>query len=66
MDSEQDIGVIGKAVNIPLRTRPDTDLIKIHNQNTNTNAMNNLVNKPNDNVDVVSDEYDSDSKENEQ
>ncbi|CAF4894256.1 unnamed protein product, partial [Rotaria socialis] len=53
-------------VNIPLRTRPDTDLIKIHNQNTNTNAMNNLVNKPNDNVDVVSDEYDSDSKENEQ
>ncbi|CAF4713645.1 unnamed protein product, partial [Rotaria sp. Silwood1] len=61
LDDEQDIGVIGKAVNIPLRTRAETDLTKIQN----TNTINNNLNKPNDNVDMISDEYDSDSKENE-
>ncbi|CAF4151263.1 unnamed protein product [Rotaria sp. Silwood2] len=60
-DDEQDIGVIGKAVNIPLRIRPEIDLTKIQN----TNTIHNNLNKPNDNVDMISDEYDSDSKENE-
>ncbi|CAF0896649.1 unnamed protein product [Rotaria sordida] len=61
LNDEQDIGIIGKAVNIPLRTRPETDITKIQN----TNTMNKNINKPNDNVDMISDEYDSDSKENE-
>ncbi|CAF0889942.1 unnamed protein product [Rotaria sordida] len=61
LNDEQDIGIIGKAVNIPLRTRAETDITKIQN----TNTMNKNINKPNDNVDMISDEYDSDSKENE-
>jgi hypothetical protein len=50
------------AVHIPLRTRAETDLIRVQNNN---NTMNNRFNKENDNTDTLSDEFDSDSKENE-
>jgi hypothetical protein len=46
------------AVHIPLRTRTETDVTKM--QNTN-----NKFNKRSDSIDMISDEYDSDSKENE-
>ncbi|CAF1618650.1 unnamed protein product, partial [Adineta ricciae] len=61
-DDGQDIGVVGKAVQIPLRTRIDTDVTKI----SSVNAMMDQLNKENEDFEMVSDEYDSDSKENEQ
>lgn len=44
------------AVHIPLRTKAETDLIRMQNNNT--------MNDDNDNNDTMSDEFDSDSKEN--
>ncbi|CAF0741521.1 unnamed protein product [Adineta steineri] len=61
LDDDQDIGVIGKAVHIPLRTRAETDVTKIQN----TNTLFNKLSRQSDSVEMVSDEYDSDSKENE-
>jgi hypothetical protein len=49
------------AVHIPLRTRADVDVTRVQN----TNTMNNKLNKRNDSLDMMSDDYDSDSKENE-
>ncbi|CAF1150733.1 unnamed protein product [Rotaria sordida] len=60
-DDGQDIGVIGKAVPMPLRTNAETDIIRVQNNNNN----NNKFNKQSDNLDTMSDEFDSDSKENE-
>jgi len=76
LDDGQDIGVIGKgklkniiidlyryihiffsAVHIPLRTKAEIDLIRMQNNSTITDD--------NDNNDTMSDEFDSDSKENE-
>ncbi|CAF4820808.1 unnamed protein product [Rotaria sp. Silwood1] len=59
-DDGQDIGVIGKAVPMPLRTNAETDIIRVQNNN----AINNKLNKQSDNLDTMSDEFDSDSKEN--
>ncbi|CAF2523464.1 unnamed protein product [Rotaria sp. Silwood2] len=59
-DDGQDIGVIGKAVPMPLRTNAETDIIRVQNNNT----INNKLNKQSDNLDTLSDEFDSDSKEN--
>jgi hypothetical protein len=53
--------IIFSAVYIPLRTRAETDLTKMQN----TNTINNKLNKRNDSYEMLSDEYDSDSKENE-
>lgn len=47
---------------IPLRTRTDTDVTKI----SSADAMMDQLNKENEDFEMVSDEYDSDSKENEQ
>jgi hypothetical protein len=46
------------AVNIPSRNRAETDIIR-------TNPMMNKSDQENDNTDGMSDEFDSDSKENE-
>ncbi|CAF5165252.1 unnamed protein product, partial [Rotaria magnacalcarata] len=60
-DDGQDIGVIGKAVPMPLRTNGDMDLMRMQHNN----AVNNKLNRQSDNTDTLSDEFDSDSKENE-
>lgn len=44
------------AVHIPLRTKPDTDLIRTQSNDSNEQS---------DNPDTMSDDFDSDSKENE-
>jgi hypothetical protein len=49
------------AVHIPSRTRAETDMIRVQNNNT----MNTKFNTQNDNTDTMSDDFDSDSKENE-
>ena len=46
------------AVNIPSRNKPETDIIRM-------NQMMNKSDQENDNTDGMSDEFDSDSKENE-
>ena len=80
-DDDHDIGVVGKgnvmaadqcdqrtfvdcrfsAVHLPLRTRSDTDGTRLQN----TNVLHSRLSKRNDSVEIVSDEFDSDSKENE-
>ncbi|CAF0871745.1 unnamed protein product [Adineta ricciae] len=60
-EDAHDIGVIGKAVHIPLRTKTDTDILRVQNNN----IMNNYMNEQSDQIDTMSDEFDSDSKENE-
>ena len=49
------------AVHIPLRRKTDTDILRVQNNN----IMNNYMNEQNDQIDTMSDEFDSDSKENE-
>lgn len=46
---------------MPLRTNGDMDTIRVQNNN----SINNKLNKQGDNTDTMSDEFDSDSKENE-
>jgi hypothetical protein len=49
------------AVHIPLRTRAETDVTKMQHPNTIVTKLN----KRKDSYDMISDDYDSDSKENE-
>ena len=47
-------------VSIPLRAKPEDDTIRMQNNN----ASDPRLNKESDNPDLMSDEFDSDSKEN--
>ena len=49
------------AVHLPLRSRPDAETL----QSNYSTPMNNKINQRSDSVDMVSDGFDSDSKENE-
>lgn len=49
------------AVHRPLRTKTDTDQIRVQNNNTLTRKFSDEI----DNIDTISDDFDSDSKENE-
>ncbi|UJR15557.1 hypothetical protein I4U23_002496 [Adineta vaga] len=60
-DDNHDIGIFGKAVHIPLRMKTDTDILRVQRNN----LMNHHLNEQSDNIDIMSDEFDSDSKENE-
>ncbi|CAF3644622.1 unnamed protein product [Adineta steineri] len=61
VDDNQDIGVVGKAVHLPSRTKNETNILRAQDNN----IMNNILNDQNDNIETMSDEFDSDSKENE-
>lgn len=57
LEDAQDIGVVGKAVHIPVRTRIDSDVTKMQNPSN--------MSRRTDSYEMITDDYDSDAKENE-